>query len=70
MEKQEELRESLTDWIVEDSQSANAFTSSKFHQFIYKLDPAFIMPNQETVNTTLHFQNFNNLSKMKHHLFL
>ena len=40
--------------MIEDSQSINAFTSSKFHQFIYKLDPAFVMPSQETVNSIIY----------------
>ena len=40
--------------MIEDSQSISAFTNSKFHQFIYKLDPAFIMPSQETVNSIIY----------------
>ncbi|GES90119.1 ubiquitin-conjugating enzyme E2-16 kDa [Rhizophagus clarus] len=52
--KQEELWKLLTDWLIEDSQSINAITNSKFHRFIYNLNPAFVMPNQETVNSIIY----------------
>ncbi|SRR6266542_108255 len=40
--------------MIEDSQSIDTITSSKFHQLIYKLDPGFIMPSQETVNSIIY----------------
>ena len=51
---QQELRQFLVDWIVDDIQPINVVTSPKFRQFIYQLDPTFIMPCPETVKGIIH----------------
>ncbi|GBC05829.1 hypothetical protein RclHR1_06450007 [Rhizophagus clarus] len=50
----EELWKLLTELMIEDSQSINVITRKKFSQFIHKLNPAFIMPSQMTLNTIIH----------------
>jgi hypothetical protein len=51
---QQELRQFLVDWIVDDIQPINVVTSPKFCQLIYQLNPAFIMPCSETVKGIIH----------------
>ncbi|GBB85276.1 hypothetical protein RclHR1_11830007 [Rhizophagus clarus] len=52
--EQEELWKLLTELIIEDSQSINVIAREKFYQFIHKLNPNFIMPSQETLNSIIH----------------
>ncbi|CAB4431221.1 unnamed protein product [Rhizophagus irregularis] len=47
-EDQKELWELFSDLIIENSQYMDTISRTNFHQFIHKLDPAFIMPCQET----------------------
>ncbi|EXX56172.1 E2 ubiquitin-conjugating protein UBC5 [Rhizophagus irregularis DAOM 197198w] len=57
-DKQEKLWKLFTDWIIDDSQSINAITNPRFNQFIYNLDPAFVMPCQETINSIV-YESYN-----------
>ncbi|CAB4494558.1 unnamed protein product [Rhizophagus irregularis] len=52
--EQEELWKILTELIIEDSQFINVVTREKSRQFIHKLNPDFIIPCQETLNSIIH----------------
>ena len=52
-EKQQELRQFLVDWIIDDVQPLNIVNNSKFHQFIFQLDSAFIIPCTETIKAII-----------------
>ena len=52
--KQLELCQFLVDWIINDIQLINIINNLKFHQFIFQLDPAFIIPYSETVKAIIY----------------
>jgi hypothetical protein len=52
--RQQELRQFLVDWIIEDIQPISIVTSPKFRQLFFQLDPAFILPCPETVKAIIH----------------
>ncbi len=52
--KQLELRQFLVDWIIDDIQPINVVNNLKFHQFIFQLDPAFVIPCSETVKAIIY----------------
>jgi len=52
--RQQELRQFLVDWIIDDIQPINIVTNPKFRQLIFQLEPAFILPCRETVKTIIH----------------
>ena len=46
---QQEFQQYLVNWIIDDIQPISVVENSKFCQFIYQLDPTFVMPCPETV---------------------
>ncbi|RIA90723.1 hypothetical protein C1645_823022 [Glomus cerebriforme] len=46
--KEYSRKDSFTDWIISDSQPLCIVKSEALRHFIQELDPAFIMPSQET----------------------
>ncbi|CAB4382981.1 unnamed protein product [Rhizophagus irregularis] len=51
---QEESRQYLVDWIVDDIQLISIVANLKFHQLINQLNPTFVMPYPETVKGIIH----------------
>ena len=47
--RQNELRQFLTDWIIEDLQPLYVVQSPSFRRLISELDPAFIMPDEKGI---------------------
>ncbi|CAB5370731.1 unnamed protein product [Rhizophagus irregularis] len=64
-EDQEELWELFSDLIIENSQYMDTISRTNFHQFIHKLDPAFIMPCQETVDSIIHASYNSSFSQLQ-----
>ena len=65
--RQQELRQFLVDWIINDIQPINVVTNPKFRQLIFQLDPAFILPCPETVKAIIHAAfnfSFSNLQQI------
>jgi len=52
--RQQELRQFLVDWIIDDIQPINIVTNPKFRQLIFQLELAFILPCSETVKDIIH----------------
>ncbi|GBC33124.2 zinc finger BED domain-containing protein 4-like [Rhizophagus irregularis DAOM 181602=DAOM 197198] len=52
--RQCELRQFLTDWIIEDLQLLYVVQSSSFWRLISKLDPAFIMPDEKGIKKVIY----------------
>ncbi|GES76778.1 zinc finger BED domain-containing protein DAYSLEEPER-like [Rhizophagus clarus] len=53
-QQQKELRQFLVDWIISDSLPIHIIQSKAFQRFIYELDPAFMMPCEETVRKIIY----------------
>jgi hypothetical protein len=51
---QQEFRQYLVDWIIDGIQPISVVTNLKFRQFIYQLNPTFVMPCSETVKGIIH----------------
>ncbi|CAB5112590.1 unnamed protein product [Rhizophagus irregularis] len=51
---QEESRQYLVDWIVDDIQPISVVANLKFRQLINQLNPTFVMPCPETVKGIIH----------------
>jgi hypothetical protein len=64
-EDQKELWELFSDLIIENSQYMDTISRTNFHQFIHKLDPAFIMPCQETVDSIIHASYNSSFSQLQ-----
>lgn len=52
--RQQELRQFLVDWIIDDIQPISIVTSPKFRQLMFQLDPTFILPCSQTVKAIIH----------------
>ena len=50
----EKSQQELRQFLVDDIQPINVVTNPKFRQFIYHLDPTFIMPCSETIKGIIH----------------
>ena len=65
--RQQELRQFLVDWIIDDIQPINIVTNPKFRQLIFQLEPAFILPCSETVKDIIYAAfnfSFSNLQQV------
>ncbi|CAB4381656.1 unnamed protein product [Rhizophagus irregularis] len=64
-EDQKELWKLFSDLIIENSQYMDTISRTNFHQFIHKLDTAFIMPCQETVDSIIHASYNSSFSQLQ-----
>ena len=51
---QQEFWQYLVNWIIDDIQLISVVANSKFCQFIYQLNPTFVIPCPETVKGIIH----------------
>ena len=51
---QKELRQFLTDWIVEDFQPLYIVQSPSFRQLVGELDPGFVIPDEKGVKKVIY----------------
>ncbi|CAB5374909.1 unnamed protein product [Rhizophagus irregularis] len=66
--EQEESWKSLTELMIVDSQSISVIAREQFRQFIHKLNPAFIMPSSETVNSIIHESYNSSFSQLQQYI--
>ncbi|CAI2188300.1 3819_t:CDS:2, partial [Funneliformis geosporum] len=52
--RQRELRQFLTDWIIEDLQPLYVVQSPSFRRLINELDPAFVIPDEKGIKKVIH----------------
>ena len=53
-QRQTELRQFLTNWIIDDLQPFSVVNSTSFRAFCNELDPAFLVPEAKTIKATIH----------------
>ena len=52
--RQTELRQFLTDWIINDLQPLYVVQSTSFRKFINELDPGFTIPNEKGIKKVIY----------------
>lgn len=57
--RQKELRQFLTDWIIDDLQPLYVVQSTSFRRLISEFDPAFIMPDEKGIKKVI-YSAYNN----------
>ncbi|CAG8617909.1 7007_t:CDS:2, partial [Ambispora leptoticha] len=53
-EKRQQQLQLLADWIIADPLPFNIVNSKNFREFVYQLDPGFVMPCQETIKSIIY----------------
>ncbi|GBC41325.2 ubiquitin-conjugating enzyme [Rhizophagus irregularis DAOM 181602=DAOM 197198] len=67
-ENEQELWKLLNELMIEDSQVISVIARGKFRQFIHKLNPAFVMPSSETVNSIIHESYNSSFSQLQQYI--